>query len=106
VPADGHTAKEIFMDGKRIAIGALVALAILLGGLVAGGLRDRAAYGQGGVFASYLAVAPEVREDYVNFVILDTNTQRAVVYDVAPPKHEMTLTQGIALDRDFQRKRP
>jgi len=93
------------MDGKKIAIGALVVLAILLGGLVAGGLRDNAAYAQGGVFATYLAVAAEVREDYVNFVVLDTDSRRVVFYDIAPPKHELTPTGGRMLDRDFQRKR-
>lgn len=93
------------MDGKKIAIGALVVLAILLGGLVAGGLRDGAAYAQGGVYATYLAAAAQVREDYVNFVILDTNTRRAVFYDIAPPNHELMPTGGRMLDRDFQRGR-
>jgi hypothetical protein len=94
------------MDGKKIAIGVLVVLAILLGGLVAGTLRDGTAYAQGGVYATYLAAAAEVREDYVNFIILDTNTRRVVFYDIAPPKHEMMPTGGRMLDRDFQRKSP
>lgn len=93
------------MDGKKIAIGALVVLAVLLGGLVAGGLRDGTAYAQGGVYATYLAAAAEVREDYVNFIIIDTNTRRIVFYDVAPPKNEMIPTGGRMLDRDFQRQR-
>ena len=93
------------MDGKKIAIGVLVVLAILMGGLVAGALRDGAAYAQGGVYATYLAVAAQVREDYVNFVILDTDSRRVVFYDIAPPKYMMEPTGGRMLERDFQRKR-
>lgn len=93
------------MDGKKIAIGALVALAVLLGGLVAGGLRhDGAAYAQGGVYATYLATSAQVREDYVNFVILDTDTRRVVFYNIAPPKYILEPTGGRTLERDFQRK--
>jgi len=93
------------MDGKKIAIGVLVVLAILMGGLVAGALRDGTAYAQGGVYATYLAVAAQVREDYVNFIILDTDTRRVVFYDIAPPKYMMEPTGGRMLERDFQRKR-
>lgn len=93
------------MDGKKIAIGALVVLAILMGGLVAGGLRDGAAYAQGGVYATYLAAAAEVREDYVNFIILDTNARRVVFYDIAPPRYEMEPTGGYELNQHFKRGR-
>jgi len=92
------------MDGKKIAIGALVALAVLLGGLVAGGLRhDGAAYAQGGVFATYLVTSAEVREGFVNFIILDTDTRRVVFYNIAPPKYALEPTGGRMLERDFQR---
>jgi len=92
------------MDGKKVAIGVLVALAVLLGGLVAGGIRDRQACAQGGVYATYLAVAAEVREDFVSFVILDTDTRRAIFYNMAPPNYELTPSTGLMLERDFQRK--
>jgi len=92
------------MHGKQIAIGVLVALAVLLGGLVAGALRtERTAYAQGGVFARYLAVSAEVHEHFVNFAILDTQARRVIFYDMAPPKYELTPSTGRMLDKDFRR---
>ena len=92
------------MHGKQIAIGVLAALAVLLGGLVAGGLRtERTAYAQGGVFATYMVVSAEVRENFVNFVILDTDTRRVIFYDMAPPNYELGLSGGYMLDSHFKR---
>ena len=90
------------MDSKKVAIGVLVGLAVLLGGLVANGLRqEHAAYARGSVYDTYLATAVEVRDDFVNFVILDTKTRRLIFYDMAPPKYELRPTTGVMLTRDF-----
>ncbi len=94
------------MHGKQIAIGVLVVLAVLLGGVVASALRaERAAYAQGGVFARYLAVSAEVQEGFVNFAVLDTQAKRVLFYDMSPPKYELVPTQGHRLDQQFQRSR-
>lgn len=90
------------MDGKKVAIGVLVVLAVLLGGLVANGLRrENVAYGQASVFSTYLATAVEIREDVASFAILDTNTRRLIFYDLAPPKYELRPMGGVALTKDF-----
>ncbi len=92
------------MRGKRIAVGVLVVGALLLGGLVAGGLRERAARAQSGVFATYLAASVEVREDFGNFAVLDTDTRRVIFYNMSPPNYELQPAAGRMLDRDFQRR--
>jgi hypothetical protein len=94
------------MDGKKIAIGVLVVLAVLLGGLVTSGLRhERAAYGQSSVFARYLATAAEVRENFVNFVILDTDSRRVIFYNMAPPNYKLDIGGGYDLNSQFRRTR-
>lgn len=96
------------MDGKKVAIGVLVVLTVLLGGLVANGLhREHAAYARGSVYDTYLATAVEVRDDFVNFVILDTESRRLVFYDVSSPRFELRPTTGVMLAKDFpMRKMP
>jgi len=93
------------MDGKTVVIGVLVVMALLLGGLLASGLRpEGTAYAQGGVYATYLAVAPQVSQDNVNFVILDTATHRLIFYKVDPAKNTLDVGSGLDLMREFQRK--
>ncbi len=96
------------MDGKKVAIGVLVVLTVLLGGLVANGLqREHAAYARGSVYDTYLATAVEVRDDFVNFVILDTESRRLVFYDMSPPTFDLRPTSGVLLTKDFpMRKTP
>jgi len=92
------------MDRKKVAIGVLAALAVLLGGLVAGGIRDGQALAKGSVYDTYLAVSAEVAENFVNFVILDTGSRRAVFYNMSPPNYQMQPSTGVMLERDFQRQ--
>jgi len=93
------------MDGKRLAIGVLVVLAVLLGGLVAKGLRhEPEARAASSVFATYLAASVEVRENFVNWAVLDTDTRRIIWYDMALPKYTLQPTGGRMLDRDFPRR--
>ncbi|MBL7141458.1 MAG: hypothetical protein ISS74_11190 [Planctomycetes bacterium] len=93
------------MDGKKVAVGVLVVLAILLGGLVANGLRhERAAYGAGSVFATYMAASVEVRENFVNWAVLDTDARRVIWYDMALPDYKLQPSRpGRMLDNDFNR---
>ena len=92
------------MDGKKIAVGVLVVVAILLGGLVASGLRhERAAYGAGSVFATYMAVSVEVRDNFVNWGVLDTDTRRVIWYNMSLPAYKLEPTGGVMLERDFGR---
>ncbi len=92
------------MDGKKVAVGVLVVLAILLGGLVANGLRhERAAYGAGSVFATYMAASVEVRENFVNWAVLDTDTRRVIWYDMNLPDYKLQPAGGARLDKDFNR---
>jgi len=94
------------MDGKKIAIGVLVVLAVLLGGLVANGLRrEHAAYARGSVYDTYLAMSIEVREDSASFAILDTGSRRIMFYDVSPPKYDLRATGGLQLTKDFPVRR-
>jgi hypothetical protein len=69
------------MDGKTVVIGVLVVSAVLLGGVVVSGLRQDA-YAQGGVYATYLAMTANSQENYANFIILDTDARRMLVYKV------------------------
>ena len=90
------------MDGKKVAIGVLVVLAVLLGCLVANGLHgERAAYARASVYDTYLATSIEVRDNFVNFAILDTDTRRLLFYDISLPKYELQPTTGVMLTRDF-----
>ena len=93
------------MDGKKVAIGVLVVMAVLLGGIVASSLREeRAAYAQGGVYATYLAAAVLVRSDMANFAVIDTEARRLVFYDIDQARYELKPSAGRVLDRDFQRR--
>jgi len=95
------------MDGKTLAIGALVVVAMLLGGLVASGLhQERAAYAQGGVYATYLATSVLVRDGFAAFAVLDTESRRMVFYEVELTRFEMKPTSGKDLTHDFQRRNP
>ncbi|HUX00179.1 MAG: hypothetical protein WBD63_11160 [Phycisphaerae bacterium] len=86
------------MDGKMWAISALVILAMLLGGVVAGGLRqDRAAFAQGGVYATYLAVTAEVRDNNVDFIILDTASRRMIFYGYDQATKKLKISGGRSL---------
>jgi len=90
------------MDGKKVAIGVLVALAVLLGGLVANGLqRERTAYARGSVYDTYLATAIEVRERFASWAIVDTESRRLIFYNMAPPKYELQPSSGVTLTQEF-----
>ena len=75
---------------------------------MANGLQgEHAAYARGSVYDTYLATAVEVRDDFVNFVILDTGSRRLVFYDMSPPRFELRPTSGVMLAKDFPlRKTP
>lgn len=95
------------MDGKTVAIGVLVVMAVLLAGLVTSGLyQERAAYGQGGVYATYLAASIQTRDGNSSFAILDTEARALAFYDVDPTKYELkpSTGQGRRLSRDFAHK--
>jgi hypothetical protein len=95
------------MDGKTVAIGVLVVMAVLLAGLVTSGLyQERAAYGQGGVYATYLATSIQVRDGFSNFAILDTEARALAFYDVDVTRFELkpSIGQGRRLNRDFAHK--
>jgi len=95
------------MDGKTWAIVGLVMMALLLSGIVASGLRqDRAAYGQGGVYSTYLAATANVRDNNTDFVVLDTATRRMVFYAYGQADKKLKIDGGADLARDFQRKGP
>jgi len=93
------------MDGKTVVIGVLVVSAVLLGGVVVSGVRQDA-YAQGGVYATYLAVTANVQEQFVNFVILDTEARRMLFYKVEQGKWTLEPTIGRNLATDFQHKAP
>jgi hypothetical protein len=95
------------MDGKTVAIGVLVVMALLLAGVVTSSLyQERAAYGQGGVYATYLATSIQVRDGFSNFAILDTETRALAFYDVDPTRFELkpSIGQGRRLIIDFRHK--
>lgn len=92
------------MDGKTVAIGVLVATALALGGLVTGGLRqDGVAYGQGGVYASYVTATAEVRDDNAQFIILDTARRRLIFYGYDVANKKLVTADGRKLIDDFRR---
>ena len=97
------------MDGKTVVIGVLVVSAVLLGGVVVSGLRQDA-YAQGGVYATYLAVTASVQEQYVHYVVLDTEARRMLFYQVSQGKDQskyiMEPVSGRDLTRDFLHKAP
>jgi hypothetical protein len=83
------------MDAKTWAIAGLVVLAMLLGGIVASGLqKDRAAYAQSGVYSTYLAVTAEVRDDNVDFIVLDTASRRMIFYAYDQATKKLKLDGG------------
>jgi uncharacterized membrane protein len=95
------------MDRKTLAIGAMVVVAMLLGGLVANSLyQERAAYGQGGVYATYLGASVLVRDGYGSFAILDTDTRLMIFYEVDITKFDLKPTAAKHLNREFQRTAP
>jgi hypothetical protein len=95
------------MDGKTWAIAGLVVVALVLGGIVSSGLRqERMAYGQGGVYSAYLVVTAEVRDDNVDFVVLDTATRRLIFYAYGQAEKKLRIDGGADLAHDFQRKGP
>jgi len=94
------------MDWKTVVIGALVVASVLLGGVVTSGLKEKPAYGQGGVYSTYLAVSADVQERYSNFVILDTETRRLLIYRVDLAKMTLEPVAGRDLVRDFKHTAP
>jgi hypothetical protein len=93
------------MDGKTVAIAALVVVAMLLGGIVASELRPgREAYGQGGVYATYLTCAAAAQGDVANFAVVDTASRRLIFYEVDQSKNKLKLAGGFKLEEDFHRK--
>ena len=92
------------MDWKTVVIGVLVVSAVLLGGLVVSGLRpDGAAYGQGGVYATYLAATANVQDNFVNFVVLDTQSRKMLFYRVDITTLQLEPVSGRDLNKDFPR---
>ncbi len=91
------------MDGKTVAVGVLVVLAVLLGGLVASGLHsEHMAYARGSVYDTYLVTAIEVQDNFVSFAVIDTESRRLVFYNMAPPKYELTPSSGVMLADQFR----
>jgi hypothetical protein len=90
------------MDWKTVVIGALVVAAVLLGGVVTSGLKEKPAYGQGGVYSTYLAVSADVQERYSNFVILDTETRGLLIYRVDIAKLTLEPVGAHDLVREFR----
>jgi hypothetical protein len=92
------------MDWKTVGIGVLVVTAVLLGGVVMSGLRqDGAAYGQGGVYATYLVGTANVQDSYTNFAVLDTDLRRMLFYRVDTATLKLDRVKGILLDKEFKR---
>ena len=90
------------MDWKTVVIGVLALSAVLLGGVVASGLRPEApAYGQGGVYATYLAVGANVQEEYAQYAIIDTEARKMLFYKVDLTTLKMTPIKGQDFSRDF-----
>ena len=94
------------MDAKTVVIGLLVVSAVLLGGLVASGLREEKAYAQGGVYATYLAATANVQDQYVNFIVLDTDSRRLLFYRVEQGKWTLEPTAGFDLTKEFKHAGP
>ena len=90
------------MDWKTVVIGALVVASVLLGGVVTSGLKEKPAYGQGGVYSTYLAVTADVQQRYSNFVILDTESRRLLIYRADNVNWKLEPVTGRDLVRDFK----
>ena len=95
------------MDGKTVVIGVLVVSAVLLGGVVVSGVRQDA-YAQGGVYATYLAVSANYQENSANFIILDTESRRMLVYKVDPATGVLSpvASGAFILTQEFKRTAP
>ncbi|MCX5684449.1 MAG: hypothetical protein NT049_12290 [Planctomycetota bacterium] len=93
------------MDGKTVVIGVLVVSAVLLSGIVVSGVRQEA-YAQGGSYATYLAVTANVQEQFVNFVVLDTEARRMLFYKIEQGKWQLEPASGADLKKDFAHKAP
>jgi hypothetical protein len=90
------------MDGKSVAIGLLALLAVFMGGLVASGLRQDVVYAQGGVYATYLATSVLVRDSFVNWAIIDTDSRRMIIYDMDTTKFQLNpVPPGRIFAQDF-----
>jgi hypothetical protein len=90
------------MDWKKVAIGVLVVSAVLMGGLVANLMKpETSAYGQGGVYATYLAVGANVQDNYMHYVILDTESRKMLFYKVDLAKPALEPVKGADFSRDF-----
>ena len=92
------------MDAKTVVIGVLVVTAVLMGGVVANGLRpESAAYGQGGVYSTYLLTTARIRTNLDSFVILDTAGRKMLIYDYDIGTSKLKPSKGANLLQDFQR---
>jgi hypothetical protein len=99
---DQHLKKERNMDWKIVVIGALALSAILLGSIVASGLRpENTAYGQGGVYATYLVVGASVQDNYAEYAVLDTESRKMLFYKVDATKLVLEPVKGIDFAKDF-----
>jgi len=94
------------MDAKTVVIGLLVVIAVLLGGLVASGLREERAYARDSVYSTYLAVTANVQEQFVNFIVLDTESRRLLFYRVEQGKWTIEPTAGFDLTKEFKQAGP
>ncbi|MBM4019630.1 MAG: hypothetical protein FJ288_15135 [Planctomycetes bacterium] len=94
------------MDVKTVVIAVLVMTAVLLGGLVASGLREERAYARDSVYSTYLAVTANVQEQFVNYIVLDTESRRMLFYRVEQGKWTMEPVHGRDLTRDFRQAGP
>jgi hypothetical protein len=95
------------MDAKTLAIAVLAVTAILLVGIVASGLGPgHQAYGQGGVYSTYIALAAQVQESQTQFIIADTANRRVIFYQYNPTDKTLAPVDGVELVNDFKRKLP
>ena len=94
------------MDVKSVVIGVLVVSAVLLAGMVATGLREERAYAQGGVYATYLAATANVQDQFVNYVVLDTDSRRLLFYRVEQGKWTLEPVAGFNLTTEFKHAGP
>jgi|WetSurMetagenome_2_1015567.scaffolds.fasta_scaffold27359_3 hypothetical protein len=89
------------MDWKKVVIGVLALSAAFLGVIVAGNLRPDTAYGQGGVYATYLVVAANVQDNYAQYAVIDTEARKMLFYKVDPTKIILEPVKGQDFARDF-----
>jgi hypothetical protein len=94
------------MDAKTVVIGVLVVTAVLMGGVVANGLRqESAAYAQGGVYSTYLLTTARIRANMDSFVIIDTAGRKMLIYDYDIGMNKLKPSKGANLLVDFQRSK-